>query len=107
MLKIVGCVNHRVGATINIHGAHGPWTRSYLRDRFGWQISAEEMILALHVCFKVERFAIVRPFQTARNKIETVSGERRRRATSRRGKPDLWMIAIVNLARISDRLTVR
>src|SRR5258708_38930925 len=107
MLEIVGRVHHRVGGGVNIHGAHGPGTRSDLRDRFGWQVNTEEMILALHASFKVERFTIVRPFQTARNKIETVSGERRRRATSRRGKPDLWMIAIVNLARISDRLTVR
>src|SRR5438552_2529074 len=35
MLEIVDRVNHRMGATVAIDGAYGPWTRGDLRDRFG------------------------------------------------------------------------
>src|SRR5215475_11541063 len=65
------------------------------------------MQLAFDSGFEIKRLAIIRPLQRAGNQIQTIGGERRGGAASRRRQPNSWVIALVDLTSESNPFAVR
>ena len=107
MFEVVRKINHLAAGEVEVNGAHGPRTKGDLRNCLRRHIDAEEMQLAFHAGFEIDRLAVFRPFQAAGNQIKSIRSQYRHCAATRRRQPNFRMIAIVKFAGEGDPFAVR